>query len=149
MAGIARYFAGTPLGIGGGASLPLFGGSNRPNRVSGVPVVNSNSNFDPATDLYLNISAFSQPSAFTRGNLGPRISDARRFSTYQEDITLFKFIQFTESIRLEFRAEFYNLFNRVIFGGPSTNSNSPTSFGKIGSTSIPPRQIQMALKLHF
>ena len=149
VAGIARYFAGTPLGIGGGPALPLFGGSNRPNRVSGVPVVNSNSNFDPATDLYLNINAFSQPSAFTRGNLGPRISDARRFATYQEDITLFKFIQFTESIKLEFRAEFFNLFNRVIFGGPSTNSNDPTSFGTIGSTSIPPRQVQMALKLHF
>src|SRR2546427_3365738 len=37
-AGIARYSAGGPLAIRGGASLPLFGGDQRPNLVPGVDI---------------------------------------------------------------------------------------------------------------
>src|SRR5262249_34257191 len=50
VAGIARYFSGTPLRIRGGASLPLFGGAQRPNLVPGVDIRTgvSRSDFDPA-----------------------------------------------------------------------------------------------------
>ena len=151
IAAITRYYSGTPIGIGGGDSLPLFGGSNRPNQVSGVPIRTgvSPGDFDPATDKYLNINAFSQPAPFTRGQMGPRQSEARGFTRLSEDFTLFKFIPFTETVRLEFRAEFYNLFNRVVFGGPSANINSPAAFGNVGGTALDQRQIQMALKIHF
>ena len=42
-----------------------------------------------------------------------------------------------------------DLFNRVVFGGPSANVNSPGSFGLISSQANTPRIIQLALKVVF
>ncbi len=49
---------------------------------------------------------------------------------------------------LEFRAEFFNIFNKVNFGLPS-NVVSGTGFGKISKTAGTSRQIQFSLKLIF
>ena len=49
---------------------------------------------------------------------------------------------------LEFRAEFFNLFNLVNFGLPS-NIVSGSGFGKISKTAGSSRQIQFSLKLIF
>jgi hypothetical protein len=52
-------------------------------------------------------------------------------------------------MRLDFRAEFFNLFNHAQFGSPGADLNSPTTFGAISSTVNNPRVIQFALKLLF
>jgi hypothetical protein len=59
----------------------------------------------------------------------------------------------TEKLRLQFRAEFFNIFNRANFGTPNpvvftsaTTVPSPTS-GVITSTATTSRQIQFGLKL--
>jgi Carboxypeptidase regulatory-like domain/TonB dependent receptor len=54
----------------------------------------------------------------------------------------------SESKNLEFRAEFFNLFNHPQFADPATLSSSP-NFGVINSTIVSPRVIQLALKLNF
>lgn len=151
VAGIARYFSGTPIGIRGGPSLPIFGGPNRPNAVPGASVRTSVStgDFDPETDRYLNFDAFSAPAPFSRGNIGPRLASTRTFASLNEDLSIFKRVPIREQIAVEFRTEFYNAFNRVVFGGPSTNWNSPDSFGRIGSTATDPRRVQFMLKVHF
>jgi hypothetical protein len=79
------------------------------------------------------------------------------------DMSLFKDIKFNERFRLQFRAEFFNIFNHPNFNAPnfggngvvaisnSGNYNSST-FGEIGSTRdapYDPRQIQFALKLFY
>jgi len=150
IAGIARYYSGTPLRIRGGASLPLFGGAQRPNLVPGVDIRTSvgRSDFDPAKDLWLNINAFEAPAPYTIGNVGPRLPNVRGFPTYNEDFTIFKFISFREQMKLEFRAEMYNVFNRVNFGGIGTNINSTSSFGTVSGVADP-RHIQFMLKFHF
>ncbi|PYV44213.1 MAG: hypothetical protein DMG06_07430 [Acidobacteria bacterium] len=150
IAGIARYYSGTPLRIRGGAPLPLFGGSQRPNRVPGVDIRTavSRSNFDPAKDLWLNVDAFEKPAAYTIGNVGPRLPNVRGFPGYNEDFTIFKFIPFTEQMKLEFRAEMYNVFNRVNFGGIGQNINNTSSFGTVSGVADP-RHIQFMLKFHF
>ncbi|MGC2327877.1 MAG: hypothetical protein WA604_14270, partial [Candidatus Sulfotelmatobacter sp.] len=79
------------------------------------------------------------------------------------DFSTFKEIQLNERFRLEFRAEFFNLFNHPNFNAPNfggngvvavSNSGNFTSsnFGEMGSTRdapYDPRQIQFALKLYF
>jgi hypothetical protein len=54
-----------------------------------------------------------------------------------------------EAMRLDFRAEFFNVLNHAQFGAPGADLNSPTTFGAISSTVNNPRVIQFALKLLF
>ena len=105
--------------------------------------------FDPAQDRYRNIDAFSRPAPFTIGNSPRTLPNVRLPASYNEDFSLFKRVYFRESKYLEFRSEFFNLFNRVVFGGPSANVNSPDSFGLISSQANTPRIIQLALKVVF
>ncbi|MEW6730214.1 MAG: TonB-dependent receptor [Acidobacteriota bacterium] len=65
------------------------------------------------------------------------------------DLSMIKFMQLSEATRLEFRAEFFNLFNTVNFANPNSNIAVPATFGKITATSAGPRVIQFALKLNF
>ncbi|MGH9897861.1 MAG: hypothetical protein ACRD4L_03295, partial [Pyrinomonadaceae bacterium] len=53
-----------------------------------------------------------------------------------------------ESSNVEFRTEFFNVFNHPQFNNPDSNVSSPT-FGVISTTSVNPRIIQFALKLNF
>jgi len=79
------------------------------------------------------------------------------------DFSTFKDFQLTERFRLQFRAEFFNIFNHPNFNAPgfggngvvavsnSLHYNNP-NFGEIGSTRdapYDPRQIQFALKLYY
>ena len=148
--GINTYRSGTLIGVGGGTQLPLFGGGNRPNWISAdvrssVPM----SSFDPARDRYLNIAAFSQPAPFTFGNAPPRMPHVRTPAYLNEDISFFKNVSLTESLHLQLRGEFYNLFNRVVFSGPAANINNPGTFGVIGGQANSPRLVQFAAKLIF
>jgi hypothetical protein len=52
-----------------------------------------------------------------------------------------------EATRLEFRAEFFNLFNKTNFQAANSDITS-SAFGTITST-FPARQVQLALKLYF
>jgi hypothetical protein len=53
----------------------------------------------------------------------------------------------SERLNLEFRADFFNLFNLAQFRDPNTNINDP-NFGKLQST-YDPRIVQLALRLSF
>jgi hypothetical protein len=65
------------------------------------------------------------------------------------DLSLFKNNYFNEGKwNVQFRAEFFNAFNRVRFAGPNgTVDNS--AFGTVNGQGNGPRQIQLALKLIF
>ena len=77
------------------------------------------------------------------------------------DFSIIKRFLFEEGKSVEFRAEFFNLFNQVNLANPNSNLNSaivnsntgeiisPGDFGRITSTSNNPRLIQFALKFNF
>ncbi len=79
------------------------------------------------------------------------------------DLSLFKNFPITERVRMEFRAEFFNVFNHPNFNQPNFGGNGvvavggsgsfiDSTFGEIGSTRdnpLDPREIQFALKLYF
>ncbi len=59
-----------------------------------------------------------------------------------------KFALFSERTRLDFRAEAFNFFNHANFSNPTLSENS-ASFGRILTTAVNPRVVQLALKLSF
>jgi hypothetical protein len=54
-----------------------------------------------------------------------------------------------ENATLQFRAEFYNLFNHPQFSNPTLTFNTAATFGTITSASVNPRLVQFALKYAF
>jgi hypothetical protein len=65
----------------------------------------------------------------------------------QWDFSALKNFKFTESKNLQFRAEFFNIFNHANFWVPVNDLNSPNA-GQI-QTSQPGRLVQLALKFLF
>jgi hypothetical protein len=55
----------------------------------------------------------------------------------------------TEKQNIQFRAEFFNVFNHPQFSNPVTNQDTPATFGVIQSLATNPRIIQFALKYIF
>jgi hypothetical protein len=81
------------------------------------------------------------------GNLGRNI--LRGPDQQDFDIALAKTVPLTERVRLNFRWEVFNLFNRSNFANPSNNVSSPSTFGVISGLTVNPRIMQYALKLQF
>ena len=86
------------------------------------------------------------------GNLGYNTVTAPGLATF--DFSLNKNFRLTEEKRLQFRAEFFNLFNRVNFALPDSTPFLSTGArdiqaGKITETRTTARQIQFGLKFIF
>ncbi len=103
---------------------------------------------DKGASSYLNRAAFALPGISDPfGNLGRNV--ARTESIFNFDLGLHKeFPLWSESSRLQFRSEFFNLFNTTNLGSPAQNVSN-ANFGVITGLSSPARQIQFALKLLF
>jgi hypothetical protein len=69
-------------------------------------------------------------------------------SHLNENLSLAKIFRVTERMRVDFRAEAFNVSNRVVFGGPQTSLNSST-FGAISSQANSPRQMQGGFKVYW
>ncbi len=100
---------------------------------------------------YFNPLAFLNPTAGTYGNLGRDTLTGPGIA--ETDFSVLKVTPLTERIKLQFRAEFFNILNRANFGIPNPvvysaagTTPSPTA-GVITSTATTSRQIQLGLKL--
>jgi len=121
----------------------------RPNRVPGCKAELSGS-AESRLKEWFNTSCFSQPNAFTFGN-EPRVdSSLRQQGILNFDFAVFKRTTFgpAERLGLEFRTEFFNLFNHPQFGPPDSFLPS-ASFGSVHNTVNNPRLIQFAMKFAF
>ena len=90
--------------------------------------------------------------AGTFGNLGRNTVTGPTFTNL--DFTLRKSTPLTEKTKLEFRAEFFDLFNHANFGLPirTVFNSSRTHSGNEGpivSTATDGREIQLGMKLTF
>ncbi len=104
-------------------------------------------------EQYFDPRAFLQPLPGTYGNVGRNILQGPRLT--QTDFSLARKFARTERVGLQFRAEFFNLFNHTNFNTPNpvvyasaTGDPSPTA-GVITSTSTSSRQVQLGLKLSW
>ncbi len=171
-------YVSSPI-VSGGSSLTVpvvnnpFGGAfrsnRRPNVVSGAdPFIHTSDG-----RFFLNPAAFSVPTPGTFGNLGRYALHGPGMT--QVDFTLHKRFAIDERRDLEFRAEFYNIFNKANFANPpavlnnalgtGTNQLQPgqpfsaaaagSAFGVLNSTVSKDvglgaqRQIQLSLRFNF
>lgn len=144
--GVVTLSTGTPLGISASNNAGIFNMAIRANN-NGTSGLKTGPVQDRLT-AYFDKSVFSQPAAFTFGNMGPRVADIRNDGMYNWDLSLFKDFQIVERMKLQFRAEALNAFNTPRFSGPNTSVTS-SSFGVITSQANAPRQVQLGLKLLF
>ena len=115
--------------------------ADRPNVVAGC-----NPNDGPKTVAqWFNVNCFTLPPTNTFGNAGRNIITGANFVNL--DFSLARNFAIRENMRLQFRAEAFNLPNHPNLNYPSGTQNSP-SFGHIASAADP-RQIQLGLKLVF
>jgi len=135
----------------------------RPNVNPGVPLVLYGSGY-PGGKIF-NRAAFTPPPSGQQGNFGRNV--LRGFGASQADIAIQRQFLFTERLRLNFRSEFFNIFNHPNFGRPIGDLTSPqfgystqTLASSLGSGGANggfnplyqiggPRSIQLALKLQF
>ena len=132
---------GTPLTIANQTPRSNTGGPDRPN-VLADPRLPSD---ERTLARWFDTSVFVPQAINTWGNAGRSILNGPgRISV---DLSLHREFNFTERIRLQFRAEAFNISNTPPLGNPNTNLGNP-AFGSITSAGLP-RNIQLALKLLF
>ncbi len=147
---IQIYSSGFPIGLTRNNPLPIFNGQDRPVITSydGWRAATKSGSFDPGADLFFNRAAFPTQPNSVFGNATRRNPKVRAFPNFNEDVSLAKSFYIGETRHLDFRAEAFNLFNRVVFGSPDSNLDSKT-FGVVSSQLNNPRQMQLALKFYW
>ncbi len=145
--GVTTVQRGFPIGVGTSRNLSnSYGGGQFPNN-NGTSAELSG---DPQTRLtqYFRTDVFSQPAAFTFGNTARVLPDVRGPGIAQWDFAIFKRTQIGERLGIEFRTEFFNLFNTPLFRHPGTALGTP-QFGVISGTRGVPRLVQFGLRALF
>jgi hypothetical protein len=142
--GITSLHSGQPYHMAISGDIANTGNQGLYERLNltGKPVFPANQ----TPEHWINTDAFAVPAPFTFGNEG---RNAFRTDWGRNlDLSLFRDFPITESKRLQFRFEAFNIFNTPQFGTPDRNYANPT-FGQITYTSNVERQIQFALKFYF
>src|SRR6185436_2838324 len=137
-------FTVNPAGDTAGAGAGTGGIFIRPNYISGQTVELSGAN--RSTNRYFNTNAFSLPATGAFGNLGRNTVIGPGFTGL--DVVIAKNIAITESVKLQLRAEGFNVFNHPNYNIVGRIINDPTTFGKVLSQ-LDPRQLQFGIKLLF
>jgi hypothetical protein len=146
--GVYTAQSGFPLRFGTASNLTnSFGGGSRPNVVAGCEA-NLSGSAQSRLNRWFNTTCFAQPAAFTFGTASRVDPKLRSHGINNIDFALFKRTMLTERVGLEFRSEFFNLFNRVQFNFPGQALGNP-QFGIVSSQLNNPRLVQMALRLVF
>lgn len=132
--------------------LSLFGGG-RPDLV-GDPNLSSS---ERTAERFFNTGAFAAQPFGSVGTAGRNVLEGP--GTNLVDFSLLKNISFTERHKLQFRSEFFNLFNHTNFDVPerictisaTTAAGAPCASGTFGRVSAArdPRILQFALKYIF
>jgi outer membrane receptor protein involved in Fe transport len=100
----------------------------------------------PTVDRWFDITAFTTPAPFTYGDSGRNILYGP--GRVNVDFSVFKEFRVRQSVRLQFRAECFNLLNTPQFDLPNATIGAGNA-GTITSIVGTPRQIQFGLKALF
>lgn len=163
LSGVTTIQDGTPLTITdkNGASIYGLQGFSRAQMAPGKTYADISSSGDVKTRLggasggsgFFNTAAFTPfasgaDTGFGNSGIGVLLGPGQ----FNWDVSLAKLTKvggLREDATLQFRAEFFNLFNHAQFNNPAVALDSPASFGQITGLSVNPRLIQFGLKYTF
>jgi hypothetical protein len=145
LGGIVTLQSGSPFNVtqSGDSQNVEFAGWSRPHLLTDVNADLS----DPDPSLWFNTAAFARSvgeygTAPRNPLVGPGVS------TFDLSATKNFRMPWAEAHDLLFRAEFFNAFNTPQFGQPGSTLGTG-AFGRVTSTRLDNRQIQLALKYSF
>ncbi|HXJ16567.1 MAG TPA: hypothetical protein VNM68_05150, partial [Candidatus Polarisedimenticolia bacterium] len=131
---------------------------------SGLPTATSGSNKSRLSN-WINKAAFGPPgsepciggtvagscatSGGGRGFGNSGIGSVLGPGQHNWDMAILKTTKVTEGTSIQFRAEFFNVWNHAQFGFVGNNRNAPATFGTITQTVVPPRVVQFGVKFLF
>ena len=144
--GLTTFQSGTPVEVYGGNSSGTFAGQQRPNWSGKNPTLHG-----PVTERlnkYFDTSQFTYNDPFTFGNAPRLMPNLFQPGVDNWNMSVFKITDIRETLKIEFRAEAFNTFNRVQFGPPDTTINNST-FGQITWQQNSPRTLQLGLRFLF
>ena len=121
--GFTTFQSGTPLSISANNVAGIFNQRGLANNNGKSAKLTGD--IHDRLDRYFDTSVFSQPAAFTFGNTAEFAGPAGARHAQLGSLG-FQGFKLRERLRLQFRAEAFNAFNTVRFGGPNT-SVTPTS----------------------
>jgi len=145
LAGVGTWQSGTPFSIIGNSSafISVFADFKPAETVGSAT---KSGDVGARLNSYFNTTSFQQPTGTGWGNV-PRnafVGPGQK----NLDLSIVKFFPIREKQKVEFRSEFFNVFNHTNFANP-VNVLASAQFGQILSTSTGPRVIQFALKYSF
>ena len=153
--GVTSLQRGFPVKISDGkgnslTALNLGTGTLRPDVVGGCGKGTSGSSVSRVKDWF-NASCFTHATGYTFGDEARVDATLRQQGVVNFDFAVFKRTPITERVNVEFRTEFFNLFNHPQFGPPNGTccSDNNKNFGVVTNTVNLPRLIQFGLKFNF
>jgi hypothetical protein len=138
--GVLRYASGTPIAVppSNNNLASLLEQSTRMNRVPGQPLLlvpNLNcSCFDPGATFVLNPKAWSDAPDGQWG-YGPAFyKDYRNRRAPDEEMSIGRLFRIRERLMFQVRAEFFNVFNRLVY--PALTGNNPAATATVGANGL-------------
>jgi len=153
---LLQYATGTPLWSGTGGSVYVAGDPlgnacapcNRANVVSNSNMMFSYNNVYKGLPV-INAKDFSDPGPWVLGNAPRVLGQLRNPWGMNENVAMAKYFAIGERVRLKLEVEYFNVLNRVIFGGPNLNFNDPNFGLVINSQANTQRQGQAHFAITF
>ncbi len=138
--GLHLFQTGLPFTPTLAAATVNTGTGSRPDRIADGQLE------DPTVDRWFDPAAFTTPATFTYGDAGRNILYGP--GRVNVDLSLFKEFPVGQRVRVQFRAECFNLFNHSQFDLPNATIGT-ASAGTITGIVGTPRQLQFGLKASF
>ena len=154
ISGITRFATGLPVTmvenddqslLGTGFGGPITLAVDTPNLLAPVRKLDVRKQQCPSACFYFDPSSFGQSALGQEGTANRRFFHGPGINNF--DFALLKNTYITERVNLQFRGEFFNIFNHAQFITPY-GINTISSFGQI-TQAAPARIGQLSLKLNF
>jgi hypothetical protein len=149
--GVTTLQSGFPIALSAQASIlqRSFGaGTTRPNVVPGCDKITSGS-AQSRLNNWFNGACFTQPGSFAFGTESRTDPNITAHGIANWDVSVFKDIAVRDRIHVQFRSEFFNIFNRVQFSNPGAQVGTAATYGIVTAQRNFPRQVQFALRATF